>query len=493
MKNLCISAVLALFACLFYASPADAAIFYVSNTNDTPVGQPCKGSTGCSLRQAFTSAGTITGQQHTIYIEPGTYPLDQQITFGGDIQLRKSDAPGVVTIDGQENTRLFNITENAQFDNIRFINGYVGESSGGAIRFSGDGFLTINNCEFVDNEASLGRGGAIFFESMNGFINIFESTFSNNLAYEGGAIYNEATAIIYIYRCTFNDNTADYTAGAIFNRTGFIDITTSTISGNSVTDEKKGFAGALFTEVGNVNISQSTIAYNSAAGAGGIAGIGNISVNNSIIAANNAPGPGRDVSGNFTSNGYNLIGTYTPPLLAPLATGDIYNVDPQLRPLGYYGGVNNTHALLATSPAIDAGNAALPADQRRLDRPVDLPSYPNGPGGNGSDIGAYEAQTVPTSARISVGGRVLNANGRGLAKATVSITDQTGVSRTVMTNHFGYYRFDGVAAGAAYAIGVQAKGYRFSPRFWTAQEATEMLDLIAESDAVKGGKLMTRR
>jgi hypothetical protein len=61
------------------------------------------------------------------------------------------------------------------------------------------------------------------------------------------------------------------------------------------------------------------------------------------------------------------------------------------------GGATKTHALLPGSPAIDAGIASVGegADQRGLSRPSDFTTIPNFMGGDGSDIGAFEAQ-APT-------------------------------------------------------------------------------------------------
>src|SRR5205085_512508 len=57
------------------------------------------------------------------------------------------------------------------------------------------------------------------------------------------------------------------------------------------------------------------------------------------------------------------------------------------------------------SPALDKGAAAtdptsgnpITADQRGFTRPLDDPSIANASGGNGSDIGAYEEQTLSPS------------------------------------------------------------------------------------------------
>jgi hypothetical protein len=70
----------------------------------------------------------------------------------------------------------------------------------------------------------------------------------------------------------------------------------------------------------------------------------------------------------------------------------------QLGPLQMNGGFTNggftlTHALLPGSPAIDQGNSfGIRTDQRGDERPFNNPLAPNAPGGDGSDIGAFELQ-----------------------------------------------------------------------------------------------------
>ncbi|MBV9211597.1 MAG: carboxypeptidase regulatory-like domain-containing protein, partial [Acidobacteria bacterium] len=64
-------------------------------------------------------------------------------------------------------------------------------------------------------------------------------------------------------------------------------------------------------------------------------------------------------------------------------------INPQLGSLQNNGGTTATHALLPTSPAIDAGNAfTLTTDQRGFTRTVDDPTITNI--SDGTDIGAFE-------------------------------------------------------------------------------------------------------
>jgi hypothetical protein len=70
----------------------------------------------------------------------------------------------------------------------------------------------------------------------------------------------------------------------------------------------------------------------------------------------------------------------------------------------------------------------------------------------------------PTAANVSISGKVLTANGAGIANATVQLTDSRGGLRTLKTNSFGNYRFESVASGETYTISVAAKKYQFTAR-----------------------------
>ncbi len=89
---------------------------------------------------------------------------------------------------------------------------------------------------------------------------------------------------------------------------------------------------------------------------------------------------------------------------------------------------------------------------------------------------------APTAAGVSVSGRVLTADGRGVRNAVVSLTDQRGATRSVRTGPFGYYRFDDVQVGEAYVIGVTSKRYRFAPQFVSVTDELTELNLVAEGE-----------
>lgn len=86
---------------------------------------------------------------------------------------------------------------------------------------------------------------------------------------------------------------------------------------------------------------------------------------------------------------------------------------------------------------------------------------------------------APTAAGVSITGRVLTPDGRGLRNASVTLTDQQGQSRTTMSSTFGYYRFDDAPAGSTYIVRVDSKRYAFAPQAIFIMQEIENLDFPA--------------
>jgi hypothetical protein len=126
---------------------------------------------------------------------------------------------------------------------------------------------------------------------------------------------------------------------------------------------------------------------------------------NTIVASNTAA-VNPDVSGVVTSLGHNLIGATDGSslwLASDLKGTVLAPTNALLGPLQDNGGPTPTMALLPGSPAIDAGGSGLATDQRGLPRYVHIgTSVP--PGGDWSDIGAFELQAA--SIGIDIGLRV---------------------------------------------------------------------------------------
>jgi predicted outer membrane repeat protein len=268
-------------------------------------------------------------------------------------------------------------------------------SSGGAIYSDALSSLTLTRDTFVGvtNDYSAGYGGAITLEGTA--CTLTSCSFSNMWCFVlGGAIYNFHGSVTGSM-CTFAGGLAS-AGGAIGNSGGSTTLSNCTFSANSANQ-----GGALKTESDAsgqiVNLSVNTFGGNSAGLAGGIYCYNNYGQSSStVLLANNifktgANGRNFEQSGSsasITSQGNNLSndpangdGTTGPGGFLN-ASGDIRNTDPQLAALADNGGQTQTIALLANSPAINAGNNANapPRDQRSYAR------------SGLSDIGAFEYQ-----------------------------------------------------------------------------------------------------
>ncbi|MEH1838429.1 MAG: DUF4347 domain-containing protein [Nostoc sp.] len=232
---------------------------------------------------------------------------------------------------------------------------YVGYNTayGGGIFNTGK--LSINNSTVSNNRADasgLNRyvpdpypsyGGGIY---NSGTVDITTSTVSNNSAADGGGISNSGT--FSLTNSTVSDNSVYYTGGGILN-SGTLTLTNDTITNNT--------AEGFYNVYGN--------------GGGVVSNGGTVIVGDTIIAGNFYIGDpddprdssnSRDVFGSFTDAGNNLIGDNTASTGFTTSTfvGTRTNlIDPKLSPLQNNGGTTFTNALLADSPAINAGNNAL--------------------------------------------------------------------------------------------------------------------------------------
>ncbi|MBD2410350.1 putative Ig domain-containing protein [Nostoc calcicola FACHB-3891] len=195
---------------------------------------------------------------------------------------------------------------------------------------------------------------------------------------------------------------------------------------------------------GTLNLISSTITNNTAdsdndggGDGGGVYNVdGTVTAQNTIIAGNFDSGnEAPDISGAVTGNANNLIGSLT-GTSGTIGTGSditfasagITNINQVLAALANNGGTTQTHALVAGSPAINAGNNALilsgvTTDQRGITRII----------GSTVDIGAYESPFISpvaandtattdenTVVNINVLGNDTDANGDSLSVIKVN-------------------------------------------------------------------------
>jgi CSLREA domain-containing protein len=448
-----------------------AATFTVTKIEDTNDGV-C--DTDCSLREAVEAANAAATDD-VIVFDPNVFSTPRTIILSGtEIAITgngsfRLEGPGasLLTISGNNASGVLSIGSSgtAEIDGVTISDGNLPEGYGAGITNRGN--LTLSNSIVTRNSSYWGGGGIHSY----GRLQVIDSVLSENTSGWGGGILNDG--LLSIERSTISGNSAVW-GGGIANFANMT-VVNSTISGNSaIGDSSRG--GGIFNE-SNAIVVNTTIAFNGAANGGGFfhddwlpPSIRRVDLRNTIISNNISTVSGPDFRGPLESPSYNLIGDTAGTMISGSSTGNILDQDPMLDPrLLMNGGSTPNHALRKGSPAIDAGSTpslAGATDQRGFQRPFDFPLIPNASGGDGSDIGAFERQADDVSGLefVSISGRVMTPDGRGLRNATVTIFDAQGFRSTVITSSLGYYTFENIRADATHTIAVISKRYRFAAR-----------------------------
>ncbi|MCP4542039.1 MAG: DUF11 domain-containing protein, partial [Chloroflexi bacterium] len=327
------------------------------------------------------------------------------VDSAGDLTLNdiilangKDGQGGAIFNKGRLSLQNSTLTGNESTDNN-------GNRGGGALMTNG-GQVTVLNTTFMNNMAQ--RGGAIFayvsvvdisntafltntgtqfggaiHRKSGGSFSLNSALFSGNKANSnhGGAIYN-GTSGLTVENSTFFNNTAKQ-GGGIYHTDFTLFVSNSTFSGNSATNEG---GGIYVTNNKTLTLTNSTLVSNTAVITGG--GIYNqgISYLYNTLIAHNTPD-------NDCVNSGGTMYTSTNNLIADGSCGAPLSGDPLVSEVGDYGGESAegwpllTHALLSGSPAINAGDNTVCAstlvdnrDERGAGRPV----------GSICDIGAFE-------------------------------------------------------------------------------------------------------
>ena len=94
--------------------------------------------------------------------------------------------------------------------------------------------------------------------------------------------------------------------------------------------------------------------------------------------------------------------------------------------------------------------------------------------------GGQFAVLAPTAAGVSVSGRILTPEGRGLTNAVVKITDSTGSVQYSRSSSLGYFHFENIAAGQTYVFQINSKRYTFAPQVLTIMDNVTELNFTAQ-------------
>src|SRR5215207_3647909 len=408
--------ILSILLAQFGLSPVAAAANFVVDSNaDKADADPgdglCQTTEGeCTLRAAIQEANGLEGAD-SISIPAGTYTLTlegsgEDAAASGDLDISDSltirgAGMGSTLIDANGLDRAFQVQVwNFELSDLTVQNGLA--SPGGAILVNGH--ATISRVEFRENQStsseSTGTGGAIHI-TVEASADITQSQFIGNFAhYGGGAVSNTYASTFSITDSTFDSNSSTLGGGALYSNGNSTTVENSTFLNNSADT-----GGAIHSNANSVDVNNSTFVGNSAVNHGAIdARVGTITVNNSTFSGNSASGLGDTLGdqpeqggdlqvGNsiLSGTGFNNCGGSVVDLGNNLSWPVENNcpgtsTDPRLDSLADNGGETETVALLADSPAIDAGDnrTCTPTDQRGVTRPQ----------GDACDIGAFEVALI---------------------------------------------------------------------------------------------------
>jgi CSLREA domain-containing protein len=391
---------------LALATAAHAAVYIPTKTTDSA--GACTPQS-CSLREAILAANQNPGDD-VILLHAGTYLLSiagsgEDLGATGDLDILGNlvllgDGASRTVVDGHALDRVFHVASGvtAEISGVTITNGRAPGVGGGVLnagRLTLERTLLLGNAS-VAGPAGAGFGGGIYTDGNNSELTVSDSTFAANTA-QGGGGGLAAGGTVSLANDTFTDNHSqtDFGGGLYIFSDARATANNLTISGNSAA--LKG-GGILIESSAFIGVSPR--------------------ITNSIIAGNTAPAE-PDCSGPIDSS-YNLIGNGAGCVGPSAANHDLVGtaaapIDPKLAPVQQAGGPIPTLPLNAGSPALNAGNPAVPGtlasgacqptDQRGAARP--------GTGSSRCDIGAFEV----TSACVAGGPYLCLAGGRFQVKS----------------------------------------------------------------------------
>jgi hypothetical protein len=418
--------------CSLALAPAAMADFTVNDTgqqSDAAIDGVCDtvagGAATCTLQAAIEEANatlaadTITFSVTAVHTVNNVLQINTAMTIDGN-----GSGSGGTVLDGADGNRLLLVNSTASplnLQDLRLQNGHVFNPAGegGAAIRNDAASLSLDNVTVTSNTidgTGAGQGAGIFDTDPSDTITLTDSTVSDNDI--GSTAQNFGAGISSAGPLSLTDSTVsgnqitagNATGGGGMNVTDTLTLQRSTVSGNQIVSGTSfGTSGGGIAAV-NATITNSTVSGNSAGNGGSGEGGGMIiggtgTITNATFANNSASVSGADLSVNLgtttvrnsifaSSNACSASGTLasaTPGDNIDVGTtcglgttnGNLENTSPTLDPLTLNApGTTATHALQASSPAIDGatGCAGLTVDQRGAPRPQGL----------ACDIGAYE-------------------------------------------------------------------------------------------------------
>lgn len=265
---------------------------------------------------------------------------------------------------------------------VRVLDNQSGVNGGGILSTAP---LTLNDV-VVSGNSAVGNGGGIYSDAQltvtNSTIGTSSTLTTPNSAEGGGGLFDTGMHDTLIEQSAITGNTAVGGGGISLRSMVNMTIVNTTINGNSGTDVGGGINSNGSVTLQNDTISDNTSGNDSTSAGAGINafGKGTYRFVNTLFQGNQATGSQAPSncgcsgssckSGVLQSLGHNLADDAT---CALSGSGDMANTSAGLQAMAGNGGPSQTRALLAGSPAVDAGdNANCPnTDQRGGVRPAE--------------------------------------------------------------------------------------------------------------------------
>ena len=472
-----------------------AATITVTSSADTGSG---------TLRAALAAAGNNDVINFAL-VSPATITLTTgELLVTANVTITGPGASNL-TVSANNGSRIFHVGPGniAAISGLTISDGFVNAGGVGAGIYLDNATLTLTNCALRNNHASGGTTGAgAGIYSAQSQLTMIGCTLDGNVATgNGGGIYNTGSTL-QIDRSTIIGNSA-LNGGGVYSAAGTVTVTKSLIGMNAATHgggiANIGSTGAAGLTVTNCTFASNTVSGASATGSqihnarqlastsatissctllsnnvaptfagGGVYNEngGSVTLGNTIIQTSLQEHSIVSVgaTSSVTSLGYNLSFDNGNGFLS--GSNDQINTNPLLD-IGTgprdNGGPTFTIALQANSPAIDKGKMFTAiSDQRSEPRPFNDPNIPNAAGGDGSDIGAYEADL-----RLNSFTRITN----DLQLMFTTIVGKNYQLQSISNLGSGTWgSFGGVAAGTGGVVSLTATG-AFSqpaPKFFRA-------------------------
>jgi hypothetical protein len=190
----------------------------------------------------------------TVLVACGTY-YEHDIVMKSGVCLRsETGLPDCVTIDGEQEDRVFycsGVDDFTSFAGLTITGGRPADpfplNDGGGMKMTGGSSPSLRNCTFDGNETgTAGEGGGLDVRGASS-PGLTECLFTGNLAQDGGGIWCGFDSSITLTDCVFESNTADgeHGGGVLFGGSSV------TITGCEFVGNDAAGGGGLFVGVGS--------------------------------------------------------------------------------------------------------------------------------------------------------------------------------------------------------------------------------------------------